>query len=781
MHEKKVILKQGSVNNRFDSRFIVNNLSFIKRKNINFLLINIFFLTIIFCITYFLSILIDRKYSNIMATLFCIFCSYFLVVIINLCQIYKFHRKTIICEFQNLLFANGIKKISDSFFFINKVGDIIYADINFIELYQDNKNIFSILKVQKNKDELSYALENDLKCKIEEYGILYFYPLNRPYGIFVGSYNENFDDELHNTYINFLKKSKIIILSGYKNPNNFFIITKTIFCQEKFFLNNKIISILDRKKLIIYDKDSNESDVNNSNKNRAIMLAEYEIINTNKSEITIAIHKIALSNMFFYTAPFAIVICNIMGDIVDFNKTFKNVFFKDSEENIKNMEQILLNNSEKFWYCVRHNYTTINNIKLINNDKSSPKIHIRKYDNVLICYIIENEEIDNLRYQLAHSQKISYIGQLAGGIAHDFNNILTGILGFCDIVLDTKNKKNCLPEIVQIKNNAERGRDLINQIMLFARKQPIKTDVYNVNKVIFDLVKFLKSIIGENIDLTIDCGENIGNIEIDKCYFENILTNLIVNAKDATSGKDNAKIIIKTYPSIGKNNKEIVAIDVIDNGCGIKKEHINHIFTPFFSTKDVNKGTGLGLATVYGVVTNMFGSIKVKSQIDIGTTFTILFPVTYKDILAIKKDDNIDIISNNDIDIKENHALLSTYKILVVEDDLTIMSLLEKIFKKNGFSVVFSDDGIKAIEIAKDEKIDLIITDVIMPNIDGVKMVKEIIKYYNSNIKIIFMSGYTKDYFEKYNMNFDYTYLQKPFSIKQIISLVYTMLPIENT
>ena len=395
------------------------------------------------------------------------------------------------------------------------------------------------------------------------------------------------------------------------------------------------------------------------------------------------------------------------------------------------------------------------------------------------------KEKEKLQIQLARAQKLEAIGRLAGGIAHDFNNMLTIIVG------DTELALNSLPSdsparkyIKQIYETAMRSSDLVKQLLGFARKQVIKPEVVNLNRVIEPTIKLLSEIIGENIELVWIPGENLYDVKVDPVQVDQILTNLCTNARDAIS-PGVGKIVIET-----KNVKldesycrihaacipgNYVMISVTDNGRGMDRETLKHIFEPFYTTKEVGKGTGLGLSTVYGIVKQNNGYIDAYSELGKGTTIKIYIP-QYKSKEEISKE-----AMKVNQQIRERD-LYGNETILMVEDDINILEMGKTILEKFGYKVLTAISPLEALEIVKEhgDSIELLITDLIMPGMNGRQLADSVAKLY-PGIKVIYTSGYTPNVIMQSGVIRDnINFIQKPYSIHDLLLKVREVLNVKK-
>ncbi|RKY50213.1 MAG: hybrid sensor histidine kinase/response regulator [Candidatus Neomarinimicrobiota bacterium] len=395
------------------------------------------------------------------------------------------------------------------------------------------------------------------------------------------------------------------------------------------------------------------------------------------------------------------------------------------------------------------------------------------------------EEKEKLQIQLARVQKLEAIGRPAGGIAHDFNNMLTIIMGDTELVLNSlPSDSSARKYIKQIYETAMRSSDLVKQLLGFARKQVIKPEVVNLNRVIEPTIKLLSEIIGENIELVWIPGEDLYDIKVDPVQVDQILTNLCTNARDAIS-PGVGKIVIET-----KNVKldesycrihaacipgNYVMISVTDNGRGMDRETLKHIFEPFYTTKEVGKGTGLGLSTVYGIVKQNNGYIDAYSELGKGTTIKIYIP-QYKSKEEISKEA---VKVNQQI---RERDLYGNETILMVEDEINILEMGKTILEKFGYKVLTAISPLEALEIVKEhgDSIELLITDLIMPGMNGRQLADSVAKLY-PGIKVIYTSGYTPNVIMQSGVIRDnINFIQKPYSIHDLLLKVREVLNVKK-
>lgn len=384
--------------------------------------------------------------------------------------------------------------------------------------------------------------------------------------------------------------------------------------------------------------------------------------------------------------------------------------------------------------------------------------------------------------QLSQSQKMQAVGQLAGGIAHDFNNLLTAMIGFCDLLLlrHTPGDQS-FTDVMQIKQNANRAANLVRQLLAFSRQQKLKPKIMDVTETITELSAFLRRLLGATVELKIKHARDLGLILVDQGQFEQVITNLVVNARDALEGAGGV-ITLTTQNRDFKKAKRYghdvipagsyVLVEVEDEGTGISPEIIDRIFDPFFSTKEVGSGTGLGLSTVYGIVKQTGGFIHVESTVGQGTVFSIFFPTYGGKLEDVKHADP------RPKEVAPPHDLTGSHTILLVEDEDAVRLFSARALRSKGYTVIEAINGVEALEVmqAKRDKIDLVISDVVMPHMDGPVFVNEMNKL-GDPPKVLFISGYTEDAFsEHFENEEEIHFLSKPFSLSDLAVQVKAIL-----
>ncbi len=398
----------------------------------------------------------------------------------------------------------------------------------------------------------------------------------------------------------------------------------------------------------------------------------------------------------------------------------------------------------------------------------------------LILHFIDTTEHRNLEVQFTQSQKMQAVGQLAGGVAHDFNNLLTAMIGFADLLLTRRGPDDPdFADIMQIKQNANRATNLVRQLLAFSRKQKLEPEVMDVTEQLGELTNLLSRLIGERVTLDMKHGRNLGDVLFDKGQFDQVVINLCVNARDAMPG--GGKITITTKPvtlekPTPKGHEIIpvgdyITISVSDSGTGIAKENLERIFEPFFSTKEVGAGTGLGLSTVYGIVHQAEGYIFVDSAVGKGTAFTLYLPV-----YETKADDARKKAAPAQIEIEGD--LTGQGTILLVEDEDAVRLFGSRALRNKGYDVLEATDGETALDVIANTKtpIDLIISDVVMPGMDGHTLVN-LARQELDGVKTILMSGYSEDVFRNGpDMDPEIAFLGKPFTLKGLAAKVKEVL-----
>ena len=393
----------------------------------------------------------------------------------------------------------------------------------------------------------------------------------------------------------------------------------------------------------------------------------------------------------------------------------------------------------------------------------------------VILYLVDVSEQKMLETKFAQSQKMQAVGKLAGGVAHDFNNILTVIIGNSEFLLMRHTAGDpSFNEINLIHQDALRAANLVKQLLAFSREQTMQPKVLALNGAIAEMHQLLSRLVGEGIDIRLENAPDLWPVNADESQLTNAIMNLVVNARDAMP--KGGTITIRTANQTVSHAMplgaaimpadEYVRIDVTDQGSGIAKEHIGKIFDPFFTTKPVGQGTGLGLATVYGIVKQTGGYINVDSDLNKGTTFSIFLP-RFKGEMPVAQ---VESAPARDITGQDT--------VLLVEDEEAVRSFAARALRVRGYKVLEAPGGEEALELVRNHPgpIHLLITDVVMPNMDGPTLVRNL-KRLRPEIAVIFMSGYAEEAFRRNEQNTaDMHFLPKPFGLKQLAAKVKDVL-----
>ena len=397
----------------------------------------------------------------------------------------------------------------------------------------------------------------------------------------------------------------------------------------------------------------------------------------------------------------------------------------------------------------------------------------------LVLHFIDTTEQKHLESQFVQSQKMQAVGQLAGGVAHDFNNLLTAMIGFCDLLLERHGPDDpSFADIMQIKQNVNRAVNLVRQLLAFSRKQTLQPVILDVTEALSELSNLLHRLIGETIELNIEHGRDLGTVRVDPGQFDQVVINLAVNARDAMLGGGTLTIRTSnfTVDETMERGAELMPagdyalIEVMDTGSGISKEDIGRIFEPFFSTKEVGAGTGLGLSTVYGIIRQTGGFIIVDSAPGRGTHFSIYLPLYMVDgdAKAGARALPLAVAAGGEAD------LTGSGTVLLVEDEDAVRLFGVRALSNKGYRVLEAKDGEAALDVinSTDVPIDLIISDVVMPGMDGHTLVR-LVRHEHPGVKIILISGYAEDVVpEEIGRDPTIHFLPKPFSLKALAGKV---------
>ena len=491
---------------------------------------------------------------------------------------------------------------------------------------------------------------------------------------------------------------------------------------------------------------------------------------------------------FFDYAPVGIVMVDSEGLIVETNAAFQSMvgINPDVERMPRLSELIVENDRDKLqaeFDHLRAGETPLVplEVRLDGPVMKIVQMYARKTGDVvalesdLIVYIVDTTEQKNLEAQFTQSQKMQAVGQLAGGIAHDFNNLLTAIIGYSDLLLQRHSVADqSFGDIMQIKQNANRAANLVRQLLAFSRRQTLQPKVLVLSDVLAELSNLLRRLLGENIELKLVLGRDVGLVKVDQGQFEQVIINLAVNARDAMP--EGGTLTIKTRNSVvgpdthtGQESLppgDYVLVEVVDEGIGIPAGDLDKIFEPFFTTKEVGAGVGLGLSTVYGILKQTGGTVVPASEPGKGTTFRIYLPCHVRE-----ESESAPAAS---VERSYPHDLTGKGTILIVEDEAPVRLFAARALENKGYSVVQAESAEVALDFLEnsDQRIDIAITDVVMPNMDGPTLIKRAHPL-RPEMKVIFISGYAEEVFsQNLDPNIPFSFLPKPFNLKELAAKV---------
>ena len=395
---------------------------------------------------------------------------------------------------------------------------------------------------------------------------------------------------------------------------------------------------------------------------------------------------------------------------------------------------------------------------------------------VLIAVLSDATELKSLEAQFVQSQKMQAIGQLAGGVAHDFNNLLTAISGHCDLLLlrhDQGDQDYC--DLMQINQNANRAAALVNQLLAYSRKQTLRPQVIYLRDTLSDLTHLLNRLVGEKVTLSLGHDPTLFPIRADRRQLEQVLMNLVVNARDAMPQGGDIRILTEnvTLTEPLRRDRAVVApgsyvsVKVIDAGVGIATDKLQKVFEPFFTTKRTGEGTGLGLSTAYGIVKQTGGFIFADSTPGNGTCFQLLFPAYHG------REEVIEQTQPSDAPRGAARGL-----ILLVEDEAPVRAFASRALQLRGFTVLEADSAETALDLLADEtlRVDVFVTDVVMPGLDGPSWVRTALTA-RPDVKVVFMSGYAEETFGDTQAKIpNSVFLPKPFSLNELTETVQRQL-----
>jgi len=507
---------------------------------------------------------------------------------------------------------------------------------------------------------------------------------------------------------------------------------------------------------------------------------------------------------FFNSTPMAIAGIDQMGRILRTNAPFLSLFSSAVDRDAVDRRvrfDVVIHERDRAAFAMAVEKAKQKQADIAPIDTVLPdneERHLRIYVNAIaeggegaeeaaIVYAVETTEQKALENQMAQSQKMQAVGQLAGGIAHDFNNVLTAIIMASDLLLTNHRPSDpSFPDIMNIKQNANRAASLVRQLLAFSRRQTLRPEVLNLTDVLADIRMLLARLVGKDVQLKIDHGRDLWPIRADIGQFEQVVVNLAVNARDAMP--EGGELTVRTrnvteaecarYPHRELVAADYVLVEVEDTGTGIEPEILKKIFEPFFTTKEVGKGTGLGLSMVYGIVKQTGGFIFCDSEVGRGSTFQIFLPRHVPEAKPAVSEAEAPAAAQPARAAEQNRDLSGSAVVLLVEDEDAVRMGGMRALTSRGYTVHEASSGVEALEVFHEleGKIDIVVSDVVMPEMDGPTLLGELRKL-QPDIKFIFVSGYAEDAFAK-NLPADqkFGFLPKPFSLKQLATVVKEVL-----
>jgi len=488
-------------------------------------------------------------------------------------------------------------------------------------------------------------------------------------------------------------------------------------------------------------------------------------------------------------APFQRMFAAVLGSREVEDLTFRDLGSKSEEKRI-----------EEAWRAALSGQVKIDPVELPMNAAKGRFVRIfmspvtplpgapaGEQDERVVAYIMETTEQRALEEQFAQGQKMQAVGQLAGGVAHDFNNVLTAIIGFSDLLLANHRQSDpSFQDIMNIKQNANRAASLVRQLLAFSRRQTLRPQVLQLSDVLADLRMLLDRLLGEKVVLNVVHGRDVWPVKVDLSQFEQVIVNLSVNARDAMP--DGGALTVRTSNvaagDVAKrfSYKEMPAADYVlveveDEGTGMTAEVMEKIFEPFFSTKEVGKGTGLGLSTVYGIIKQTGGFIYVDSTPGTGTVFRVFLPRHVPEPVT----EEAPPVQPAEPPAKpKNRDLTGSASVLLVEDEDAVRAFASRALAGRGYKVHEAASGVEALEVMDElaGAVDIVISDVVMPEMDGPTLYRELRKTW-PDLKFVFMSGYAEDAFAKNlpdSQREQFGFLPKPFTLKQLATIVKEIL-----
>jgi two-component system cell cycle sensor histidine kinase/response regulator CckA len=485
---------------------------------------------------------------------------------------------------------------------------------------------------------------------------------------------------------------------------------------------------------------------------------------------------------FFEHAPIGLAVVAQDGTIIEANAPFCKFFEIAGVANGRVLSELVATSdspplANAMQRAARENSTAVFVHAAERADRLA-EIHLRRIPEAerLVLYLLDVSEQKALETRVVQSQKMQAIGQLAGGVAHDFNNLLTVIIGNSEFLLMRHSAGDpSFREINEVHQNALRAATLVGQLLAFSRQQTLQPRVLALRDALGELALMLRRLLREGVELKLEHGSDLWPVRADETQISNALINLVINARDAMPKGGTVTIATENetvhHPvALGTGTMppgDYVRVDVRDTGVGIPHDHLEKIFDPFFTTKPVGQGTGLGLATVYGIIKQTGGFVTVESEIGKGTIFQIFLPR-----------DKGEVADTPEAERAPPRDITGQETILLVEDEEAVRSFAARALKLRGYHVLEAAGGEEALDVVRRHAgdIHLLITDVVMPNMDGPTLVRAV-RRLRPEIAVIFMSGYAEEAFRRNDENAAVLhFLPKPFGLKQLAAKVKDVL-----